>query len=109
MNPDSGLADAIEEFAYYFDEPNADAGALPVWFLSQMTGSSVTVALSGEGADELFGGYLTYRADRLAQRVRAGCPPGCLRAALAACAAAGRFPTKRSASSTCSSASWRAA
>jgi len=70
VNPGCGLADAIEEFAYYFDEPNADGGALPVWFLSRMTRRSVTVALSGEGADELFGGYLTYRANQLARRVR---------------------------------------
>lgn len=70
VNPDSGLADAIEQFADYFDEPNADGGALPVWFLSRLTRSKVTVALSGEGADELFGGYLTYRADQLAQHAR---------------------------------------
>ncbi|SPF33885.1 Asparagine synthetase (fragment) [Candidatus Sulfopaludibacter sp. SbA4] len=70
VNPDCGLADAIEQFAYYLDEPNADGGALPVWFLSRLTRRSVTVALSGEGADELFGGYLTYRADQLARRVR---------------------------------------
>jgi len=70
VNPDCGLADAIEQFAYYFDEPNADGGALPVWFLSRLTRRSVTVALSGEGADELFGGYLTYRADQLARRAR---------------------------------------
>jgi len=70
VNPGCGLADAIEQFAYYFDEPNADGGALPVWFLSRMTRRSVTVALSGEGADELFGGYLTYRANQLARRVR---------------------------------------
>ncbi len=36
LNPDEKLAGAIEEFAYYSDEPNADAGALPVWFLSRM-------------------------------------------------------------------------
>jgi asparagine synthase (glutamine-hydrolysing) len=65
-----GLQKAIEEFAYYADDPNADAGALPVWFLSKMTRQSVTVALSGEGADELFGGYLTYRADELSKPVR---------------------------------------
>jgi asparagine synthase (glutamine-hydrolysing) len=70
VNPGCGLAEAIEQFAYYFDEPNADGGALPVWFLSRLTRRSVTVALSGEGADELFGGYLTYRADQLARRVR---------------------------------------
>jgi len=70
VNPESGLADAIEQFAYYFDEPNADGGALPVWFLSRMTRQHVTVALSGEGADELFGGYLTYRADMLARWAR---------------------------------------
>ena len=54
------LQSAIEDFAYYSDEPSADAGALPVWFLSRMSRRHVTVALSGEGADELFGGYLTY-------------------------------------------------
>jgi asparagine synthase (glutamine-hydrolysing) len=83
VNPDCGLAGAIEQFAYYFDEPNADGGALPVWFLSRMTRRSVTVALSGEGADELFGGYLTYRADQLARRVRR-LPPWLLRMARSA-------------------------
>jgi asparagine synthase (glutamine-hydrolysing) len=56
--------------AYFSDEPGADAGALPVWFLSAATRRHVTVALSGEGADELFGGYLTYAADRYAHRLR---------------------------------------
>ena len=70
LTEDIALQDAIEEFAYYADDPNADAGALPVWFLSKMTRKNATVALSGEGADELFAGYLTYRADELAQRLR---------------------------------------
>jgi asparagine synthase (glutamine-hydrolysing) len=65
LNPDRELTDAIEDFAYYSDEPSADAGALPVWFLSRMSREHVTVALSGEGADELFGGYVTYLADRI--------------------------------------------
>lgn len=64
------LQEAVEEFAYYSDDPNADAGALPVWFLSKLTRSKVTVALSGEGADELFGGYLTYRANELSKTLR---------------------------------------
>lgn len=70
LNPGVDLTGAIEEFAYYSDEPSADAGALPVWFLSKLCKTQTTVALSGEGADELFGGYLTYRADRIARNVR---------------------------------------
>jgi asparagine synthase (glutamine-hydrolysing) len=70
LNPSMDLRGAIEEFAYYSDEPSADAGALPVWFLSQLCKKKTTVALSGEGADELFGGYLTYRANRIAKRLR---------------------------------------
>ena len=65
LNPELELVSTIEDFAYYSDEPSADAGALPVWYLSRMSRRHVTVALSGEGADELFGGYLTYVADRL--------------------------------------------
>ena len=63
----SEIGPAIEDFAFYSDEPGGDAGALPVWFLSKMSRRDVTVALSGEGGDELFGGYLTYRADALAR------------------------------------------
>jgi asparagine synthase (glutamine-hydrolysing) len=70
LNPSVDLLGAIEEFAYYSDEPSADAGALPVWFLSKLCKRKTTVALSGEGADELFGGYLTYRANRIARDVR---------------------------------------
>ena len=70
LNPEADLRSAIEEFAYYSDEPSADAGALPVWFLSKLSKTKTTVSLSGEGADELFGGYLTYRANRLAALAR---------------------------------------
>ena len=70
LSPKVDLQSAIEEFAYYSDEPSADAGALPVWFLARMSRQHMTVALSGEGADELFGGYVTYLADRWARPVR---------------------------------------
>ncbi len=70
LNEDVDLPGAIEQFAYYSDEPCADAGALPVWYLAQMSRRHVTVALSGEGADELFGGYITYLADRYARHFR---------------------------------------
>ncbi|HPT25331.1 MAG TPA: asparagine synthase (glutamine-hydrolyzing) [Bryobacteraceae bacterium] len=65
LNPEVDLADTVQKLVDYSDEPSADAGALPVWYLSMLTRRHVTVALSGEGADELFGGYLTYRADHL--------------------------------------------
>jgi asparagine synthase (glutamine-hydrolysing) len=74
LSPSPDLADAVEQISYYSDEPSADAGALPVWFLAHMSRKDVTVLLSGEGADELFAGYLTYRADRygaVARRVPA--------------------------------------
>ena len=83
LTPDEDLAGAIAEFAYYSDEPTADAGALPVWFLSKMCKRRTTVALSGEGADELFGGYLTYRANALARSAR-HLPSSALRLALQA-------------------------
>jgi asparagine synthase (glutamine-hydrolysing) len=76
LNPEVELQSAIEDFAYYSDEPSADAGALPVWFLSRMTRRHVTVALSGEGADELFGGYVTYQADRLLRPFQRLAPAG---------------------------------
>jgi len=80
LNPEVDLESAIEEIAYHSDEPGADAGALPVWFLSRMTRQHVTVALSGEGADEIFGGYTTYQADRYARWLR-HLPPAMLRVA----------------------------
>lgn len=72
LQADADLAGVIESMSYYSDEPGADAGAVPLWFLAKMTRQQVTVALSGEGSDELFGGYLTYKANRyrqIAQRV----------------------------------------
>jgi len=83
LNPEEDLPGAIQDLAYYCDEPNADSGALPVWFLSRLTKRTATVALSGEGADELFGGYLMHRASLLARNARR-LPPPLLRAMLAA-------------------------
>jgi len=82
LNLEQDLPGAIADLAYYCDEPNADSGALPVWFLSKLTKMNATVALSGEGADELFGGYLMQRASLLARKARR-LPPPVLRAMLA--------------------------
>jgi asparagine synthase (glutamine-hydrolysing) len=78
LSPEQDLEGAIREFAYYSDEPSADAGALPLWFLAKLSRTRTEVALSGEGADELFGGYLTYRASRIAANLRR-LPSGTLR------------------------------
>ena len=67
---DLDLEGVIRRLADYADEPNGDSSLLPVWYLSQLCRRQVTVALSGEGADEIFGGYLTYQADRLARLAR---------------------------------------
>jgi asparagine synthase (glutamine-hydrolysing) len=84
LEPEDRLEDAIVQFAEYADEPCGDASSLPVWYLAKLCRKHVTVALSGEGADELFGGYLTYQADRLApiaRRVPAALRQAMLRAA----------------------------
>ncbi|MCL2659992.1 MAG: asparagine synthase C-terminal domain-containing protein, partial [Acidobacteriaceae bacterium] len=86
LNPEQDLESAIRELAYYSDEPSADSGALPVWFLSRLCKQHCTVVLSGEGADEIFGGYLTYRANLIAARLRR-LPAGMIRLALRAMSA----------------------
>ncbi len=70
LNADMDIQGTVEQLAQYSDDPSADAGAIPVWFLSRMCRQEVTVALSGDGADELFGGYNTYLADEYARKLR---------------------------------------
>jgi asparagine synthase (glutamine-hydrolysing) len=83
LSSDDDIEGAIEQLAYYSDEPSADSGALPVWFLSKLCKSRCTVAFSGEGADEIFGGYLTYRANRIAAPLR-NIPPAAIALSLRA-------------------------
>ena len=61
------LLDILPAVGSILDEPLADASIIPTFLLSRFTRKSVKVALGGDGGDELFAGYPTYQAFRLAQ------------------------------------------
>ena len=58
------IIDVIPDVLDSFDEPFADSSALPMFVVSRETGRDVTVALSGDGGDELFAGYRMYAGER---------------------------------------------
>ena len=79
VEPD--MASVIPEFVRHYGEPFADSSALPTWYLCEYTRTGVTVALSGDGADEAFAGYRRYSHSRTARVLRG--LPGPLPAVLA--------------------------
>jgi asparagine synthase (glutamine-hydrolysing) len=61
------LREAFTALVDHLDEPVADPAVIPTYLLSQFARTEIKVALSGEGSDELFGGYPTYIGARLAE------------------------------------------
>jgi asparagine synthase (glutamine-hydrolysing) len=79
-------SEIVEELARYFDEPFADASAVPTYYLSREARRRVTVALSGDGGDEVLAGYRRYRFDCYEDSLRRWLP-GSVRRALGPIAA----------------------
>jgi asparagine synthase (glutamine-hydrolysing) len=65
IEPDA--VNIVEKLGYLYDEPFADSSAVPTYYVSEATRREVTVALTGDGGDELFLGYDRYEAVRLAE------------------------------------------
>jgi asparagine synthase (glutamine-hydrolysing) len=64
------LPDTVFDLVRHFDQPFGDPSALPTYHVSKLARDHVTVILGGDGADELFAGYSTYRGTVFAQRYR---------------------------------------
>jgi len=64
------VRDQLESIAQYFDEPFADPSLVPTYFVSELARQRVTVAIAGDGGDEIFAGYSKYVTDWQENRIR---------------------------------------
>ena len=69
------VEELLPKLAWHFDEPFADSSAVPTYYVSQAARRLVTVALSGDGGDELWAGYRNHRVDHWEQRARRALGP----------------------------------
>ena len=69
------VAALLPRLAWHFDEPFADSSAVPTYYVSKAARELVTVALSGDGGDELWAGYARHRVERWEQRARRALGP----------------------------------
>jgi asparagine synthase (glutamine-hydrolysing) len=73
VTPD--IVSLLPKLAWHFDEPFADSSAVPTYYVSKAARELVTVALSGDGGDELWAGYARHRVERWEQRARTALGP----------------------------------
>jgi asparagine synthase (glutamine-hydrolysing) len=71
---DVRILDEFLDVASHLDDPLADSSAMAVWAVSREAAAKLKVVLSGDGGDELFGGYLTYAASRWHRRLHPWLP-----------------------------------
>jgi asparagine synthase (glutamine-hydrolysing) len=64
------VADNLEKIVGYFDEPFADPSLVPTFFVSELARQQVTVAIAGDGGDEVFAGYEKYTTDATENSLR---------------------------------------
>jgi asparagine synthase (glutamine-hydrolysing) len=81
---EAGNVDLLPQLAAQYDEPMADSSMLPTYLVSKLIRRDATVALGGDGGDELFGGYMHHTWVQRQQRMRAWLPRPLRRAAGAA-------------------------
>ena len=80
VTPD--IVSLLPKLAWHFDEPFADSSAVPTYYVSKAARELVTVALSGDGGDELWAGYTRHRVENWEQRARTALGPASAAAGL---------------------------